>query len=163
MVLPDVLGHGLDVVFCGTAAGQASARAGAYYAKPGNRFWPALHQAGLTTHQLRPAEFRDVLGYGLGLTDLAKTVAGNDAELEARHLDAESLRAKIVLYRPGIVAFTSKRAAQEYLGGPVGFGLQEAREGDTRLFVLTSPSGLACRYWTLEPWLALARLRESLR
>ena len=60
-VLPDVLGPGLRIVFCGSAAGAVSARVGAYYAGPGNRFWPTLHRVGLTPRLLAPAEFRTVL------------------------------------------------------------------------------------------------------
>jgi hypothetical protein len=70
MVLPDVLGPGLRVVFCGTAVGSASAKRGAYYAGPGNKFWPTLHAIGLTPRRLMPEEFRSVLDYGIGLTDL---------------------------------------------------------------------------------------------
>ena len=71
-ILPDVLVHGLDVVFCGSAAGSASAKAGAYYAGLGNRFWPILHESGLTPRQILPSEFRDAVQYGIGLTDLSK-------------------------------------------------------------------------------------------
>ena len=77
-VLPDVLGSGLSIVFCGSAAGAASARAGAYYAGPGNRFWPTLYRVGLTPRILAPADFRTVRRYGIGLTDLCKTESGSD-------------------------------------------------------------------------------------
>ena len=71
-ILPDALAVGLDVVFCGSAAGTRSARADAYYAGPGNRFWPTLFSIGLMPEQIRPANFRHVVRYGIGLTDLAK-------------------------------------------------------------------------------------------
>jgi len=80
-VLPDVLGPGLAVVFCGTAAGAESARRGAYYAGPGNAFWHTLYHVGLTPRQLQPEEYRLVGQFGLGLTDLAKHAAGADAVL----------------------------------------------------------------------------------
>jgi uracil DNA glycosylase superfamily protein len=54
-VLPDVLAPGLRVVFCGYAPGTASARTGAYYAGPGNRFWITLREVGLTPLLIRPA------------------------------------------------------------------------------------------------------------
>ncbi len=75
-VLPDVLAPGLRIVFCGTAVGSASARRRAYYAGPGNSFWPTLFTVGLTPRQLRPEEYATVIEYGLGLTDLAKSIAG---------------------------------------------------------------------------------------
>lgn len=59
-VLPDVVGPCLDIIFCGTAAGKASAQRKAYYAGPGNAFWPTLHKVGLTPHQLKPEEFRSL-------------------------------------------------------------------------------------------------------
>ena len=66
-ILPDVLAVGLDVVFCGSAAGTRSAQAGAYYAGPGNRFWPTLFSIGLIPEQIRPADFRQVIRYGVCL------------------------------------------------------------------------------------------------
>ena len=88
-VLPDVLQPGLRLVFCGTAAGTASARARAYYAGPGNRFWEILFETGLTTERLRPSQFREVLRYGIGLTDMVKTASGSDASLPADSFDPD--------------------------------------------------------------------------
>ena len=90
-ILPDVLMSGLKIVFCGTAAGNESARQGAYYAHPGNKFWRTLHVIGLTPRKLRPAEFAEVLEYGIGLTDLAKYVSGNDDTLSPRDFDPAAL------------------------------------------------------------------------
>ena len=71
-VLPDLIEPGLTTLFCGSAASSASARAGAYYAGPGNRFWPTLSETGLTPRQFSPKEFRELAKHGLGLTDLGK-------------------------------------------------------------------------------------------
>ena len=162
-VLPDLLADDLDVVFCGTAAGKASAAAKAYYAHRGNRFWWALHQAGLTERQLAPAEFPLLLGRRLGLTDLAKHVSGNDDQIAPQHFDAAALTRKIERHRPAILAFTSKAAARAYLRVKrVEYGLQPAMLGRTRVFVLTSPSGAASASWRLDPWRELAALRCSL-
>ena len=157
-VLPDVLAPGLSVVFCGSAVGAASAHKGAYYAGPGNNFWPTLFNVGLTPHQLAPEEYGTVTDHGLGLTDLAKTVSGQDSILKAEDFDRDGLKASILEYRPRILAFTSKRAAREYLGHPVGYGLQPETIGETMLFVLPSPSGAARRYWSDKPWHELACL-----
>lgn len=159
-VLPDVLQPGLDIVFCGTAAGTASARAGAYYAGPGNAFWPTLHAIGLTPRQLAPAEFRLVTQFGLGLTDLAKTVCGNDSELPRGSFDASRVRQSILAVRPRILAFTSKRAAREFLGRTADYGRQRDRLGRTVLYVLPSPSGQARSHWDLAVWHGLARLKS---
>lgn len=158
-MLPDVLQPGLAIVFCGTAAGAASARARAYYAGPGNGFWPTLHAVGLTPRRLAPAEFRLVTQFGLGLTDLAKTVFGNDDALPRGSFDVGRVERAILEARPRILAFTSKRAAREFLGVSTDYGRQSRTLGDTLLYVLPSPSGAARSHWDLAPWRALAELK----
>lgn len=163
-VLPDVLQAGLDIVFCGTAVGAASARRGAYYAGPGNKFWPTLHAVDLTPRQLRPEEYRTILEYGLGLTDLAKGISGADRVLSSRHFDVESLKRKLLRYVPRILAFTGKRAAHEFFERrrPIEYGPLEERVGETMLFVLPSPSGAARGYWDPERWKELQLLSRAL-
>ena len=122
-ILPDVLAVGLDVVFCGSAAGTRSASAGAYYAGPGNRFWPTLFSIGLMPEQIRPANFRHVVRYGIGLTDLAKKASGSDASLSTSDYDGPSLRKKIGANAPRLLAFNGKRAASLFLQRPVQYGV----------------------------------------
>lgn len=157
-ILPDLLAPGLRLVFCGTAASARSAAEGAYYAHPGNLFWRALFDAGLTPRLFAPAEFRHLLPLGIGLTDLAKHHSGNDAALPRDAFDAAALRRKIRRCRPRLLAFTSKNAARAVLGGALDYGMQEKTFGATRLFVLPSPSGQARGHWNLQPWLALGAL-----
>ncbi len=66
--LPDILGPGLQVVFCGLNPGVDAAVAGHHFLGRGNRFWPVLHLAGFTPHQVVPQDDRSVLDFGLGLT-----------------------------------------------------------------------------------------------
>lgn len=160
-IVPDVLAPGLRLVFCGTAPSKASAAARAYYAKPGNRFWPALHAAGFTPRRFLPSEYRELLALGLGLTDLCKGHAGNDDELPRGVLDAAALREKIERFRPDAVAFTSKNAAKGFLGRDVAYGWQSETVGETRLYVLPSPSGQATRFWDDRWWTALARWSQE--
>ncbi|KRE87759.1 glycosylase [Rhodanobacter sp. Soil772] len=155
-ILPDVLQPGLALVFCGTAAGKRSAAEQAYYAHPGNLFWRALFEAGLTPRLLLPAEFPLLPRYGIGLTDLAKRHSGNDDELPRDAFDAPALLAKIERHAPRLLAFTSKNAARAVLGRTVHYGLQTEVIGSTQLFVLPSPSGQARGHWTLAPWLMLS-------
>ena len=155
-IVPDVLSKGLRLVFCGTAPSRASAAARAYYARPGNRFWPALHEAGFTPRRFHPTEYAKLIELGIGLTDLCKGHSGNDDELPRGALDARSLREKIGRFRPAVVAFTSKNAGRAFLGRDVDYGWQPERVGRTRLFVLPSPSGQATRFWDERPWRALA-------
>lgn len=158
-ILPDVLEPHLKVVFCGTAAGAMSAKLGAYYANPTNRFWSTLYKIGLTPYQLQASEFKSVTQYGIGLTDLAKHVSGSDNVLSKADFGATALHEKILKYQPKILAFTSKRGAQEYFGRKsVDYGLQAEQIGETRLFVLPSPSGAARSYWDETHWFALVVL-----
>jgi double-stranded uracil-DNA glycosylase len=159
-VLEDVLAPNLRIVFCGTAVGAASALRRAYYAGPGNAFWPTLFQVGLIPIQLEPEQYTCITEYGLGLTDLAKTISGSDRVLSRQDFDGDGLREKMRHYTPKVLAFTSKRAAEEFVGRPVEYGRLEDRIGSTKLFVLPSPSGAARRYWSQRPWHELANLAQ---
>jgi len=159
-ILEDVLASNLKIVFCGTAVGAASALRRAYYAGPGNAFWPTLFKVGLIPVQLKPEQYKCITEHGLGLTDLAKTISGSDSVLSRRHFDSDGLRAKMRYYTPKVLAFTSKRAAQEFIGRPVEYGRLEDMIGSTQLFVLPSPSGAARRYWSQHPWRDLASLAQ---
>lgn len=152
-------------VFCGSAASSASARAGAYYAGPGNRFWPTLFEAGFTDRLFAPAEFQYLPDYGCGLTDLAKHESGMDAELSSAAYDADALYKKIERARPRLLAFTGKRPAglflRERFGAGLGdYGLQDPMIGKTRIWVLPSPSGAARRWWSIDPWRKLAEMHK---
>jgi TDG/mug DNA glycosylase family protein len=152
-LVPDLLAPGLDLVFCGTALGPASFKARAYYANPGNSFWPTLHAVGLTPERFTPQRYPELLAWGIGLTDLNKTEVGSDHELTPAAMDAASLHAKLRKHRPAAIAFTSKNAASLALGIKVpSYGRQvELLEGAVP-FVLASPSGRARSFWTIEPW-----------
>ena len=158
-LVDDLLAPGLRLVFCGTALGRKSAEARAYYANPTNLFWRALHETGLTPTRIAPQDYAQLLPLGIGLTDLAKAHFGNDSELPADAFDIAALEAKILSFQPAFLAFTSKTAAAAALGvktGKLRLGEQSARIGETRLWVLPSPSGMARSYWTLAPWQKLA-------
>ncbi|MCV9937563.1 mismatch-specific DNA-glycosylase [Boseaceae bacterium BT-24-1] len=161
-VLPDVLGPGLRVVFCGTQAGSISARRGAYYAGPGNKFWKTLFETGLIPEPLGPADFLELPRYGIGFTDVAKGTSGPDTALMRHHVDIAGFLAKIHEHAPAIVAFNGKRAAQSVLGGGSGsrlaYGLQPSLLVGSRVFILPSTSGAASGYWSIEPWRELAAL-----
>ncbi|QJE72847.1 mismatch-specific DNA-glycosylase [Aerophototrophica crusticola] len=165
MILPDVLAPGLDLVLCGTAPSRISAAKAAYYANPGNRFWPTLHEVGLTPCRLDPAEYRRVLNYGIGLTDLNKTEFGCDHDLTPGAYDVAGFRAKMLACRPTAIAFDSKNAAKAFFRAPVvPYGRQDVTLEGIVIFVVPSPSGLARRFFDLGPWQELgdfvARLRN---
>jgi len=98
-VLPDILDNNLKVVFCGTAVGDKSAKRGAYYAGPGNKFWEILHQIELTPYQLEPYEYHTLIKFGIGLTDLNKSQYGSDNHISSSGFDAQGLRSKIEKFK----------------------------------------------------------------
>lgn len=165
-ILPDVLAPGLKLWFVGTAAGPKSAAVGAYYAHAGNRFWSALHEAGITRRRLAPHEYREMLGLGVGLTDFCKTGWGVDAAIPRELFDREAFLRKVTRLKPAGLAFTSKTAASLWLNRPTGriaTGRQETGDAP-EVFVLPSPSGLATSYWSIEPWREVAHwLRREAR
>jgi TDG/mug DNA glycosylase family protein len=157
--LPDQLRPNLRLVFAGTAASTRSAELGHYYAHPGNRFWRAIFEAGITPRRYQPSEFAALLELGIGFTDLSKSGAGMDHQIEAASIDVPGFKAKIETYRPKIIAFTSKNAASLFYGKPssaIALGRQQADGQFPDVFVLSSPSGAASGHWTLQPWQELA-------
>lgn len=157
-VLPDVLAPNLRVVFCGTAAGRGSAVLGTYYAGKGNKFWPTLYEIGLTPRVLAPSEFREVIAFGIGLTDIAKHSFGPDTGLPHEGFNGDALRTKIQGLRPRLLAFNGKKAARVFLDRKrIDYGLQKERVNTTKLFVCPSTSGLAVRWWDASHWFELAR------
>jgi TDG/mug DNA glycosylase family protein len=155
-VLPDVLVPGLACVFCGNAAGKVSAQRRAYYAGPGNYFWLVLHEVGLTPVRLAPEEFHRLPEFGLGLTDACKTRFGSDAEVGTKGHDPARLERAIAAVAPAHLAFVGKRAAQISLRRQADYGPQTEPFAGARAWVLPSPSGLARRFWSIEPWEELA-------
>jgi TDG/mug DNA glycosylase family protein len=145
--LPDVLAPGLRAVFIGTAAGDVSARRGHYYAGPGNDFWRYLFEAGLTAERLTPDRDREILRFGLGLTDVAKRrSAATDSLLARSDFDVPAFVRKVGRYEPGWVAFHGKTAAREVArflgqGRTVRLGPQDWTVVVARVFVLPSASG----------------------
>jgi len=157
--LPDQLRNNLRLVFVGTAASARSASVGHYYAHPGNRFWRALHEAGITARRYQPSEFAALLDLGIGFTDLSKSGAGMDHQIARESFDVSGFRTKIETFRPGTVAFTSRKAASLFYDRPTGaisLGRQPSMSGFPEAFVLSSPSGAASGGWTLQPWRDLA-------
>ncbi len=160
-LIPDLLAPDLRIVFCGTALGTKSFQEKAYYAKPGNKFWPTLHEIGLTPRQFQPQEYRKLLALGIGLTDLSKTAHGNDADLTMSDFDIDATKEKIERYQPQVWAFTSKKAGAIFLGkstSKIEYGLQDNPVGSTQLYILCSPSGLATRWWNKDIWLGIDRI-----
>lgn len=164
-ILPDWLKPGLKLVFCGTAAGRVSALQQAYYAHGQNKFWKTLHAVGLTPRLFAPNEYEMLWEHGIGLTDIAKHAYGMDHQLPKDALGdaaAQALRARIAKIQPRILAFTSLNAGRKVMGPRATAGEQQEKLGETRVFILPSPSPLAANHWDIAPWRALARAVKKL-
>ena len=153
--IPDVLpppGAVLRVLFCGINPSLYSAATGWHFARPGNRFWPALHLSGFTPRLLAPAEQDLLPGYGLGITNLvarptAQASELTDAELKA---GAERLAALVERHRPRILAIAGVTAYRTAFGHPRAVtGPQPQQPDRPRVWVLPNPSGLNA-HWTLD-------------
>jgi len=158
-ILPERLKPGLRLVFCGTAAGRQSALRQAYYAHPQNRFWKTLHEVGLTPRLYAPAEYALLWDLGIGLTDIAKFAYGMDHQLPAQALGAKAaaaLRARILKASPCHLAFTSLTAGRAVMGRKAKAGEQPERLGQTRVWIVPSPSPLAASHFDIAPWRLLA-------
>jgi TDG/mug DNA glycosylase family protein len=147
-LLPDVLppeGAAFDVLFCGINPGLYSAATGWHFARPGNRFWPALHLSGFTPRLLTPSEQAEIAGYGLGITNVAPRPTAQAAELTAQELrDGGARLAELVTRRrPRYVAIAGVTAYRTAFGRPrAAIGPQEEWLGPARVWVLPNPSGL---------------------
>jgi TDG/mug DNA glycosylase family protein len=148
-VLRDVIAPGLGVLFCGINPGLYSGAVGHHFARPGNRFWPALFGGGFTPRVLKGEEDRQLLSVGCGVTNLvARTTAAAD-ELEADELIAGGarLRRKVRRYRPRWVAILGLGAYRLAFRRPKAIaGAQAELVGETGVWVLPNPSGLNASY-----------------
>jgi double-stranded uracil-DNA glycosylase len=162
--IPDVIAPGLDVLFCGINPGLVSAVTGHHFARPGNRFWPALHRSGFTPRQLAPADQRQLIPLGLGITNVVARATAGAAELRPQEYrdGGEVLRAKVETFRPrwlAVVGIGAYRIAFDVPKAVVG--RQEATLGDTGLWVLPNPSGLNAHYTVDTLAEAFAELRRA--
>jgi TDG/mug DNA glycosylase family protein len=153
--IPDVLpepGAVLRVLFCGINPGLYSAATGWHFARPGNRFWPALQLSGFTPRRLAPREQDLLPGFGLGITNLVARATAQASELDSAELRAggERLAALVGRHRPRIVAIAGVTAYRTAFARPrASTGPQPERLGGARLWVVPNPSGLNA-HWSLD-------------
>jgi double-stranded uracil-DNA glycosylase len=141
----DVVAPGIRLLLCGINPGVRSAHRDAHYAGPGNRFWPALHAAGITAERLDPSRQHELLAIGVGLTNLvarpsARADALTTAELRA---GAEVLEAKVASLEPAAVGVLGLTAYRRAFARPAArAGRQPEALSGAILHVLPNPSGL---------------------
>jgi TDG/mug DNA glycosylase family protein len=158
----DVIGYELKVLFCGINPGLYSAAVGHHFARPGNRFWPALFASGFTKRLLSPFEEHELLGLGYGITNLVNRATSSAAELSTEELTrgSKKLKAKVRRYHPKCLAVLGIGAYRAAFGcRDAELGLQPLLIGCSITWVLPNPSGLNAHYQPTE----LARLFRDLR
>jgi TDG/mug DNA glycosylase family protein len=147
--VPDVIAPHLRVLFCGINPGLYTAAVGHHFARPGNRFWPALHDAGFTDRLLSPFEERELLESGYGVTNIvARATASADGLTREEMLaGGKTLRKKVLRYKPKILAVLGLGAYRTAFEDPKAkIGRQHTAIGETILWALPNPSGLNAHY-----------------
>ena len=162
--LPDLVGPGLRVLFCGINPGLRSAELGLHFARPGNRFWKLLHQAGLTDRLLQPAQQELLPSLGIGITNLVRRPSAAAAELTAAELTAGAalLADLVTTWAPAQVAVLGIQAYRTAFRQPrAAVGRQPVTLAGAGLWVLPNPSGLQARYQLPEMVALCRQLREQ--
>jgi TDG/mug DNA glycosylase family protein len=160
--VPDVIGPDLRVLFCGINPGLYTAAVGHHFARPGNRFWPALYKSGFTDRLLFPFDERELLKLRLGVTNVVAhaTAAASELTKEDMVKGGSALAAKVRRYRPRVLAILGVGAYRQAFAQPKAtIGEQAARIGGARVWVLPNPSGLNANYQLPD----LVRLFRELR
>jgi double-stranded uracil-DNA glycosylase len=158
----DVIEPDLRVLFCGINPGLYSAATGHHFAKPGNRFWPALRDAGFTDRLFSPFEEKELLRCGYGITNIVNRSTANAAELSKSELreGAKRLTRTALKYKPRILAILGVEAYRKAFDRrDAALGRQAERIGQSALWVLPNPSGLNAHFQLKE----LAKLFRELR
>lgn len=158
----DVIAPRLRVLFCGINPGLYTAAVGHHFARPGNRFWPALHAGGFTDRVLSPFDERELLQRGYGITNVVPRTTASADQLTRAEIIAggEQLRARVRRYQPRVLAVLGVGAYRTAFNQPkAGVGRQTETIGETVLWVLPNPSGLNANYQAPE----LARLFRELK
>ncbi|MFN2586788.1 MAG: G/U mismatch-specific DNA glycosylase [Actinomycetota bacterium] len=163
-VIPDVIAPGLDVLFCGINPGLYSGATGNHFARPGNRFWPALHLSGFTPRPLHPSEKEELLALGLGITNVVDRTTARADELTRDEVLAggRALRLKVRRYAPrylGVLGLGTYRVA--FGAKEAAVGPQPETIGETKVWLLPNPSGLNAHYQLPELAEEFAKLRRA--
>ena len=147
--VPDVIASGLRVLFCGINPGLYSGATGHHFARPGNRFWPTLHQAGFTPRLFHPSEEHELLTYGYGITNLVTRATATADELAPEELvrGQRRLKSKVKRYQPQVVAILGISAYRTAFGQKtISLGKQPDLLASAVVWVLPNPSGLNAHY-----------------
>ena len=162
--MPDVIAPGLRVLFCGINPGLYTAAVGHHFARPGNRFWPALFAAGFTDRLVSPFAERELLQHGYRVTNVVMRATASAGELSREELQAGGKRliTKVKRYKPtflAVLGLGAYRAAWEQPKAVIG--RQEQTIGETVVWVLPNPSGLNAHYQAKDLALVFSELKAA--
>lgn len=147
--IPDIVAPDLQVIFVGINPGLYSAAVGHNFARPGNKFWPAIFRAGFTDRLLSPFEEQELLRYGCGITNIASRATATASELSPGELrnGARLLVRKMKRLNPRCVAIVGISAYRVAFDRPKArLGLQEEKIANSMLWIVPNPSGLNAHY-----------------
>ena len=164
LVIPDVIAPGLAVLFCGINPGLYSAAVGHHFARPGNRFWPAIHLGGFTDRLLSPAEDHLLSQYGCGVTNMVARTTAAAAELTNEEIltGATALEVKLRHHTPRWIAFVGVGAYRTGFAEPKAkIGPQDRKIGPSHVWVLPNTSGLNANYQLPQLGKLFADLRDA--
>ena len=162
--LPDVIAKNLRVLFCGINPGLYTAAVGHHFARPGNRFWPALYKSGFTDRLLSPFDEHELLSHNLGITNVVSHATASASEVTKEDFvrGGRTLRRKVRRSRPRIVAILGIEAYRKAFGRlEVQIGEQDETIGEARLWVLPNPSGLNANYQLKDFTRLFRKLRKA--
>jgi TDG/mug DNA glycosylase family protein len=160
--VPDIIAPRLRLLFCGINPGLYTAAVGHHFARPGNRFWPALFAAGFTDRLVSPFDEHELLSSGYGITNVVRHATATADQLTREELRAggKQLTAKVRRYQPAFLAVLGLGAYRTAWEQPQAvIGRQEKMIGKTVVWVLPNPSGLNAHYQAND----LARLFGELK
>lgn len=151
VAVPDLVGPGIRLLFCGINPGLWTAATQTHFASPNNRFYPALHAAGLTDHlvsrsdPLTDTDRGHLISRGIGITNIVNKATARADELsrEDLHEGAAAVEAFVRERQPKVLAILGITAYRTAWRRPkANRGRQDEAIGDTEVWVLGNPSGL---------------------
>ena len=162
--VPHLIAHGLKVLFVGINPGLYSGATGRHFARPGNRFWPALHLGGITPRLLQPWEEEELLALGYGITALVRRATATAQELKPHEYreGAQQLEELVRVDSPKLVCFLGIGAYRTGFGRPKAqLGWQEETIAGVPIWVLPNPSGLNAHFQLQDFAHMMAEVREA--
>jgi len=139
--LADTVGPGMRLLFVGLNPSLYAADAGVGYARPGNRFWPAVLCAGVVTRHADAVHA--LVAHHVGMTDLVKRATAGAADLTTAEYSEGFGRVERVVewLAPGAVCFVGLAGWRAAVDRHATAGVQPRRVAGRPVYVMPSTSG----------------------